>query len=90
MKCKKTIYLFNLSLEKKQAIKTSDKVNKKPVAKSENHQKILDYLKDNGRSRCAEIARHIGLSAVRTRAILSEMKEIEALGENRGRTYRIK
>lgn len=69
MKCKKTIYLFNLSLEKKQAIKTSDKVNKKPVAKSKNHQKILDYLKDNGRSRCAEI---------------------EALGENRGRTYRIK
>ena len=86
--------IITLSLEKKQAIKTSDKVNKKPVARSkitgENQQKILDYLKGNGRSRCAEIARHIGLSAVRTRAILSEMKEIEALGENRGRTYRIK
>ena len=57
---------------------------------AENQKKILDYLKDNGRSGCAEIAGYIGLSAARTRAILSEMKEVEAIGKNRNRTYRIK
>ena len=82
--------LITLSLEKKQAIKASDKVSAKSNRTAENHKKILDYLKDNGRSGCAEIAGYIGLSAARTRAILSEMKEIEALGENRNRTYRIR
>ena len=53
-------------------------------------EKILDYLKDNGRSTCAEIAGFIGLSTARTRAILSEMKEVEPLGERRSRTYRLK
>lgn len=38
----------------------------------------------------AIIASYIGLSTARTRAILSEMKEVEALGKNRNRTYRIK
>lgn len=40
MKCKKTIYLFNLSLEKKQAIKTSDKVNKKTLLNKKSLAKI--------------------------------------------------
>jgi len=55
--------------------------SKSPRAKrtAENQKKILDYLKDNGRSGCAEIAGYIGLSAARTRAILSEMKEVEAI-----------
>ena len=86
--------IITLSLEKRQAIKTSKKTseNISPRAKmtAENQKKILDYLKDNGRSGCAEIAGYIGLSAARTRAILSEMKEIEAIGKNRNRTYRIK
>ena len=82
--------LITLSLEKKQAIKASDNSFTKTKKTAENQAKILDYLKDNGRSGCAEIAGYIGLSAARTRAILSEMKEVEALGENRNRTYRIK
>jgi len=86
--------LITLSLDKKQAIKASDKSNDNKSAKSkrtaESQKKVLDYLKDNGRSSCAEIAGYIGLSAARTRAILSEMKEVEALGGNRNRTYRIK
>jgi hypothetical protein len=45
MKCKKTIYLFNLSLEKKQAIKTSDKVNKKMLLNQKITQKFLIILK---------------------------------------------
>ena len=60
------------------------------TAKSIRTQKNLDYLKDNGRSTCAEIAGFIGLSTARTRAILSEMKEVEPLGERRSRTYRLK
>lgn len=86
--------LLTLSLEKKQAIKTSDKSGASPSPRAgkalQNKEKILDYLKDNGRSSCAEIARYIGLSKERTRALLSEMKEVEPLGENRNRTYRIK
>lgn len=82
--------LITLSLEKKQAIKTSEKIPTKAKRTVENQTKILDYLKDNGRSGCVEIARYIGLSTARTRAILSEMKEVEALGGNRNRTYRIK
>ncbi len=85
--------LLVLSLEKKQAIKIGDKSSNTShqMTKTDlNKAKVLDYLKDNGRSSCAEIAAYIGLSRGRTRAILSEMKEIEPLGENRNRTYRIK
>lgn len=70
--------------------KASDKISPRAKRTAENQKKILDYLKDNGRSGCAEIAGYIGLSAARTRAILSEMKEVEAIGKNRNRTYRIK
>ncbi len=85
--------LITLSLEKKQAIKTSDKTEESSgnrIKTTRNKEKILDYLKDNGRSNCAEIAAYIGLSPARTRVILSEMKEIEVLGENRNRLYRLK
>lgn len=82
--------IITLSLEKRQAIKTSDNISPRAKRTAENQKKILDYLKDNGRSGCAEIAGYIGLSAARTRAILSEMKEVEAIGKNRNRTYRIK
>ena len=86
--------VLTLSLEKKQAIKTSDKSENNQsdkTSKTMKHQeKILDYLKDNGRSGCNEIASYIGLSPERTRAILSQMKEIEIIGANKNRTYRIK
>lgn len=73
--------IITLSLEKRQAIKTSDNISPRARRTAENQKKILDYLKDNGRSGCAEIAGYIGLSAARTRAILSEMKEVEAIGK---------
>ena len=85
--------IITLSLEKKQAIKKNLAENPESVRSGklvEHKRKILDYLKDNGRSGCAEIAGYIGLSATRTRAILSEMSEVEAIGEKRYRTYRIK
>ena len=49
---------------------------------------MLDYMKDNGRSGCVDIAGYIGWSVVRTRTIVAEMNEIEAIGEKRYRTYR--
>lgn len=86
--------ILTLSLEKKQAIETSDRTNISLKAKSskteEHRRKIIEYLKDNGRSTCTEIADFLGLSSARTRVILSEIPEIEALGEKRYRTYRIK
>lgn len=82
-----------LSLEKKQAIKTSDR-HRKPETKTkktaENQRRIVEYLKDNGRSRCTDIAAYLGLSEARTRAILATMPEIEIMGNNKYRTYRIK
>jgi ATP-dependent DNA helicase RecG len=82
--------ILTLSLEKKQAIKMKDGSFNKTTKSIRTQEKILDYLKDNGRSTCAEIAGFIGLSTARTRAILSEMKEVEPLGERRSRTYRLK
>ena len=55
-----------------------------------NQQKILEYLKDNGKSKCADIAKYIGLSESRTRAIINNVKEIESIGINKKRTYRLK
>ena len=86
--------ILSLSLEKKQSIKTSDKPDDTAQAKTEksakNRQKIIDYLKDNGRSKCSDIAAFLGLSESRTRVILSDMPEVEIMGGNRNRTYRIK
>lgn len=86
------LYCSIVPIEKR-AIETSDKPtpstckSKKPL---ENRQRIMEYLKDHGRSKCADIAGFLGLGAERTRAILSEMPEVESLGSNRHRTYRIR
>ncbi|MCM1541357.1 MAG: hypothetical protein NC121_08850 [Blautia sp.] len=41
-------------------------------------------------AKTSDIAKLLGLSAARARAILSEMDEIEAVGTNRTRTYRLR
>ena len=78
---------MTLSLEKKQAIKASDNKSTKKRKSIQTQEKILDYLKDNCRSTCAEIAGYIGLSPARTRAILSQIESIEPLGQKKNRTY---
>ena len=80
---------MTLSLEKKQAIKASDNKSTRKRKSVQTQEKILDYLKDNGRSTCAEIAGYIGLSPARTRAILSQIESIEPLGQKKNRTYRL-
>lgn len=89
--------VLSLEFKKKQATKTSDKKqaiktsNKKQARKTvENQNKIREYLNTNGESRAKDIADYIGLSTARTRAILSNMEDIEHVGENKNRTYSIK
>jgi len=74
--------------DKKQAKKTSDKKQAKKT--EENKRKIEHYLHKNGVSKTNEIAQYIQLSAVRTRVILNEMDNVEAVGGNSNRTYRLK
>ena len=74
--------------DKKQAKKTSDKKQAKKTAG--NKEKIRKFLMENGLSKTSDIADYLDLSPARTRAILSEMEEIEFVGENRNRKYRIR
>ena len=64
---------------RKQAKKTDD-----------NIKKILLYLEKNGEAKTKDISACLGLSPSRTRALLSEMEMIEALGTNTNRRYRLK
>ncbi len=71
--------VLSLPFVKKQAKKTL-----------ENIEKIRNYLKLNGESKTSDIAEYIGLSPARTRAVLNEMKDVEAIGGNSNRTYKLK
>ena len=93
----RTTLVLSFEKRKKQAIKTSDKKqaiktsDKKQAAKTrENVTRIIAYLQRTGEANTAAIAEEIGLSPVRTREILAGMREIEALGSNRNRRYRLK
>jgi predicted HTH transcriptional regulator len=74
--------------DKKQAIKTSDK--KQAIKTSDNIQKVREFLEKNGESKTSDIADYIDLSPARTRAILSTMDDVEPVGENRNRRYKLK
>ena len=71
--------VLSLSFVKKQAKKT--KVN---------IEKIKDYLEKYGESKTSDIAAYIELSPVRTRALLKEIEEVQAIGKNSNRTYKLK
>jgi len=74
--------------DKKQAKKTSDKKQAKKTV--ENMDKIRKYLQKNGESKASDISEDIGLSPARTRVIIAEMEDVEAIGGNSNRTYNIK
>ena len=89
--------ILSLTFEKKQATKISDKKqatktsDKKQAKKTiENIEKIKSYLEQHGESKTIDIANNIGLSSSRTRALLNVMDEVEPLGGNMNRTYRLK
>jgi len=77
-----------LEFRKKQAIKTSDK--KQAIKTSDNMDKIRIYLQNNGESKASDISEYIGLSQSRTRAIIADMEEVDAIGGNSNRTYKLK
>ena len=88
--------ILTLSFAKKQAKKTSDKKqakktsDKKQAKKTkENIEMIKKYLEEHGESKTNDIAEYINLSPARTRALLKEIKEVQAMGGNSNRTYKL-
>ena len=82
--CKET---SDKNKRQKQAIKTNAK--NKQEKTEENRLLIREYLSQNGRSKTSEIAKYIGLSPARTRAILTEMEDVIIEGANKNRKYRL-
>lgn len=70
--------ILMLSCAKKQAKKTK-----------ENIEMIKKYLEEHGESKTNDIAEHINLSPARTRTLLKEIKEVQAMGGNSNRTYKL-
>ncbi|WP_370771559.1 ATP-binding protein [[Ruminococcus] torques] len=88
--------ILTLSFLKKQTKKTSDKKqtkktsDKKQAKKTkENIEMIKKYLEQHGESKTNDIAEYINLSPARTRALLKEIKEVQAMGGNSNRTYKL-
>lgn len=52
--------------------------------------KIREYLRINNITTTDDLAEYLNLSSVKTRAILSEMDDIDALGGNRNIRYQLK
>ena len=67
---------------------TSDK--KQAIKTKENIERIIEFLQKSGNASTVSIAEEIGLSAVRTRELLKEIPEVEGVGANRNRVYRLK
>lgn len=79
---------LTLKFVKKQAIKASDK--KQAIKTGKNRKEIRLYLQKCETAKTSDIAELLGLSMARTRAILSEMEDVETLGSNRARRYRLR
>ena len=77
-----------LEFIKKQATKTSDK--KQAIKTSDNVARIYEYLLQSGEAKTKDIADFLGLSTQRTRVILAMMDDIEVIGANKNRKYRVK
>ena len=80
--------ILTLEFVEKQAKKTSEENKRR---KTSNHiAKIYEYLTQYGEGKTNDIAAYIGLSASRTRAILSELDNIEIIGTTRIESIKLK
>lgn len=80
--------ILTLEFVEKQAKKTGEENKRR---KTSNHiAKIYEYFTQYGEGKTNDIAAYIGLSVSRTRAILSELDNIEIIGTNTNRKYKIK
>ena len=77
-----------LKFIKKRAIKTSDK--KQAIKTNKNMEKIRVHLQEHETAKTKDIAEVLGLSMARTREMLSAMDDVEAMGKNKTRTYRLR
>ena len=74
--------------DKKQAITASDMTL---APKTAQHMKrIRAFLSQHGTGSCHELAQELHLSEARVRAILAKMEDIEPLGPQKSRRYRLK
>ena len=55
-----------------------------------NQEKIRLYLRGRETAKTRDIAELLGLSMARTREILSIMDDVEAIGRNKTRVYRLR
>ena len=93
------------SEENKRRTKTSEESKRRKQAKipseankqknkrqktNDNIAKIYEYLSQHGEAKTNDIADYIGLSAARVRVILSYMDNIESVGTNTNRKYKLK
>lgn len=69
------------------ARKTYEKIKDKTAR---NIFLIKYYLKCNGESDVSSISEYVGLSSSRLREILSKMENVECVGKNKNRKYRLK
>ena len=79
---------LTLKFVEKQAIKTSDK--KQAIKTKNNQEKIRLYLQRNETAKAKDIAELLGLSMARTREILSMMDDVQSIGRNKTRIYRLR
>lgn len=77
---------------RKQAKKTSEEDKRRRQAKktSSNIEKIYEYLAQHEEAKTNDIADYIGLSPARTRVIISEMENVDRIGTNTNRKYKLK
>ena len=68
--------------------KTSEENKRRKT--NDNIARIYEYLTQFGEAKTNDIAVYIGLSASRTRAILSSMEDVEIIGTNTNRKYKLK
>lgn len=84
--------VLKLSFVKKAAIKNGDK--KQATKKTEIQlEYILEYMIPDQEYKTSDIAAELGLKKSRARELINELVKsdrIEAIGENKGRRYRLK
>mgnify|MGYP000956768438 CR=1 FL=1 len=79
---------LTLEFAKKQAYKINDK---KQTTKTESHrEKIRNFLTENELASVRDISMEIGLTAESPRVILAKMEDVEPVGGNRKRKYKLR
>ena len=68
-------------------VKTGDKSTGSKIETHKN--RIRRFLCAHGESELSDLAQETGLSVSRTRGIIAEMPDVDAIGKNRNRTYRL-